>query len=46
MSKLNIDPIMRLAPVIPVIVIDRGEDAVPMAEARHGHRAQQGLVLA
>ncbi|MBL0914633.1 MAG: 2-dehydro-3-deoxyphosphogluconate aldolase, partial [Sphingopyxis sp.] len=24
---------MRLAPVIPVIVIDRVEDAVPMAEA-------------
>lgn len=33
MSKLNIDQIMRLAPVIPVIVIDRVEDAVPMAEA-------------
>ena len=29
----SIDQIMRLAPVIPVIVIDRAEDAVPMAEA-------------
>ena len=29
----SIDQIMRLAPVIPVIVIDRVEDAVPMAEA-------------
>lgn len=28
-----IDQIMRTAPVIPVIVIDRIEDAVPMAEA-------------
>lgn len=28
-----IDQIMRTAPVIPVIVIDRVEDAVPMAEA-------------
>jgi 2-dehydro-3-deoxyphosphogluconate aldolase/(4S)-4-hydroxy-2-oxoglutarate aldolase len=31
--SLNIDQIMRTAPVIPVIVIDRVEDAVPMAEA-------------
>ncbi|ALJ11735.1 bifunctional 4-hydroxy-2-oxoglutarate aldolase/2-dehydro-3-deoxy-phosphogluconate aldolase [Sphingopyxis macrogoltabida] len=29
----SIDQIMRIAPVIPVIVIDRVEDAVPMAEA-------------
>ena len=29
----NIDTIMRTAPVIPVIVIERIEDAVPMAEA-------------
>ncbi|MBB6425845.1 bifunctional 4-hydroxy-2-oxoglutarate aldolase/2-dehydro-3-deoxy-phosphogluconate aldolase [Sphingopyxis sp. JAI128] len=29
----SIDQIMRLAPVIPVIVIDRVEDAVPMADA-------------
>lgn len=29
----TIDEIMRTAPVIPVIVIDRVEDAVPMAEA-------------
>lgn len=29
----SIDQIMRVAPVIPVIVIDRVEDAVPMAEA-------------
>ncbi len=29
----SIDQIMALAPVIPVIVIDRVEDAVPMAEA-------------
>ncbi len=29
----NIDAIMRMAPVIPVIVIDRVEDAVPMAQA-------------
>ena len=29
----SIDQIMRLAPVIPVIVIDRVEDAVPIAEA-------------
>lgn len=29
----SIDQIMRTAPVIPVIVIDRVEDAVPMAEA-------------
>ena len=33
MSKSGIDQIMRLAPVIPVIVIDRVEDAMPMAEA-------------
>ncbi|HEY0597639.1 bifunctional 4-hydroxy-2-oxoglutarate aldolase/2-dehydro-3-deoxy-phosphogluconate aldolase [Sphingopyxis sp.] len=33
MSDSGIDQIMRLAPVIPVIVIDRVEDAVPMAEA-------------
>ena len=33
MSDQSIDQIMRLAPVIPVIVIDRVEDAVPMAEA-------------
>lgn len=30
---MTIDQIMRTAPVIPVIVIDRTEDAVPMAEA-------------
>lgn len=29
----NIDQIMRRAPVIPVIVIDRVEDAVPLAKA-------------
>ena len=33
MVEQSIDQIMRLAPVIPVIVIDRVEDAVPMAEA-------------
>lgn len=33
MTSHSIDQIMRLAPVIPVIVIDRVEDAVPMAEA-------------
>jgi len=33
MSESGIDQIMHLAPVIPVIVIDRVEDAVPMAEA-------------
>lgn len=33
MSDKSIDQIMALAPVIPVIVIDRVEDAVPMAEA-------------
>ena len=33
MSDRGIDHIMGLAPVIPVIVIDRVEDAVPMAEA-------------
>ncbi|WP_033074172.1 bifunctional 4-hydroxy-2-oxoglutarate aldolase/2-dehydro-3-deoxy-phosphogluconate aldolase [Sphingopyxis sp. MWB1] len=33
MTDHSIDQIMRLAPVIPVIVIDRAEDAVPMAEA-------------
>lgn len=33
MTDKSIDQIMRLAPVIPVIVIDRIEDAVPMAEA-------------
>ncbi|WP_338426440.1 bifunctional 4-hydroxy-2-oxoglutarate aldolase/2-dehydro-3-deoxy-phosphogluconate aldolase [Sphingopyxis kveilinensis] len=33
MSNLGIEQIMTLAPVIPVIVIDRVEDAVPMAEA-------------
>ena len=33
MSDSGIEQIMRLAPVIPVIVVDRVEDAVPMAEA-------------
>ncbi len=33
MTDKSIDQIMALAPVIPVIVIDRVEDAVPMAEA-------------
>ncbi|KTE21407.1 2-dehydro-3-deoxyphosphogluconate aldolase [Sphingopyxis sp. H050] len=33
MADQSIDQIMALAPVIPVIVIDRVEDAVPMAEA-------------
>src|SRR3546814_8774376 len=33
MADSGIEQIMRLAPVIPVIVIDRVEDAVPMAEA-------------
>lgn len=33
MTDHSIDQIMALAPVIPVIVIDRVEDAVPMAEA-------------
>src|SRR3546814_4125915 len=33
MSDSAIEQIMALAPVIPVIVIDRVEDAVPMAEA-------------
>ena len=33
MSDSGIEQIMALAPVIPVIVIDRVEDAVPMAEA-------------
>ena len=33
MSESGIEQIMRLAPVIPVIVIDRVEDAVPLAEA-------------
>lgn len=32
-ESLSIDQIMRTAPVIPVIVIDRVDDAVPMAEA-------------
>lgn len=32
----NIDQIMRRAPVIPVIVIDRVEDAVPLAKALVG----------
>ncbi|HMO77212.1 MAG TPA: bifunctional 4-hydroxy-2-oxoglutarate aldolase/2-dehydro-3-deoxy-phosphogluconate aldolase [Sphingopyxis sp.] len=33
MSDSGIEQIMMLAPVIPVIVIDRVEDAVPLAEA-------------
>lgn len=33
MSDSGIEQIMRLAPVIPVIVVERVEDAVPMAEA-------------
>lgn len=33
MTDTGIEQIMTLAPVIPVIVIDRVEDAVPMAEA-------------
>ena len=33
MSDSGIEQIMALAPVIPVIVIDRVEDAVPLAEA-------------
>jgi 2-dehydro-3-deoxyphosphogluconate aldolase/(4S)-4-hydroxy-2-oxoglutarate aldolase len=33
MADSGIEQIMRIAPVIPVIVIDRVEDAVPMAEA-------------
>ena len=33
MAQSGIEQIMALAPVIPVIVIDRVEDAVPMAEA-------------
>ncbi|PAL21275.1 bifunctional 4-hydroxy-2-oxoglutarate aldolase/2-dehydro-3-deoxy-phosphogluconate aldolase [Sphingopyxis sp. GW247-27LB] len=33
MAESGIEQIMALAPVIPVIVIDRVEDAVPMAEA-------------
>ena len=33
MTDRSIAQIMRLAPVIPVIVIDRVEEAVPMAEA-------------
>lgn len=33
MAESGIEQIMRMAPVIPVIVIDRVEDAVPMAEA-------------
>lgn len=33
MTDKSIDQIMRVAPVIPVIVIDRVEDAVPLAEA-------------
>jgi 2-dehydro-3-deoxyphosphogluconate aldolase/(4S)-4-hydroxy-2-oxoglutarate aldolase len=33
MADSGIEQIMALAPVIPVIVIDRVEDAVPMAEA-------------
>lgn len=33
MSDSAIEQIMQMAPVIPVIVIDRVEDAVPMAEA-------------
>lgn len=32
-ADTSIDQIMRTAPVIPVIVIDRVDDAVPMAEA-------------
>ena len=31
--RKSIDQIMRTAPVIPVIVIERVDDAVPMAEA-------------
>src|SRR3546814_14297737 len=33
MAESGIEQIMALAPVIPVIVIDRVEDAVPLAEA-------------
>lgn len=33
MAEQSIEQIMALAPVMPVIVIDRVEDAVPMAEA-------------
>jgi len=33
MAESGIEQIMRLAPVIPVIVIDRVENAVPLAEA-------------
>lgn len=30
---MNSEQVMRLAPVIPVIRIDRIEDAIPMAQA-------------
>ena len=48
MTDKSIDQIMRLAPVIPVIVIDRVEDAVPMAEAlvAGGYTLEERRVLA
>ena len=33
MSKLTVEQVMELAPVIPVLVIDRVEDALPIAQA-------------
>ena len=43
MSDSGIEQIMRIAPVIPVIVIDRVEDAVPMAEALVAIRAMKAV---
>jgi len=33
MSKLTVEQVMELAPVIPVLVVDRVEDALPIARA-------------
>lgn len=33
MSKLSVEQVMELAPVIPVLVVDRVEDALPIARA-------------
>src|SRR3546814_4508217 len=40
MADSGIEQIMRLAPVIPVIVIDRVEDAVPMRSEEHTSELQ------
>ena len=33
MSKLTVEQVMELAPVIPVLVVERVEDALPIAQA-------------